>query len=54
MIHIQLDTGCDVKSRKVIEKATKESRNNATKSLLTELLNDQILNKNLGSIILGY
>ncbi|CAB4469016.1 unnamed protein product [Rhizophagus irregularis] len=49
---IELYTECELKLRKVIKKAIKESRSSATKFLLTELTNDQMLNENFGSMIL--
>ncbi|CAB4445538.1 unnamed protein product [Rhizophagus irregularis] len=49
---IELYTDCELKLRKVIKKAIKESRSSATKFLLTELTNDQMLNENFGSMIL--
>ncbi|CAG8578365.1 8631_t:CDS:1 [Funneliformis caledonium] len=49
---IELNTECELKLRKVIKKAIKESRCSAIKLLLTELTNDQILNVNLGCMFL--
>ncbi len=49
---IEVDTECELKLRKVIKKAIKESHSSATNLLLTELTNDQMLNENLGFMIL--
>jgi len=49
---IEVDTECELKLRKVIKKAIKESHSSATNLLLTELTNDQMLNENLNFMIL--
>ncbi|CAB5389647.1 unnamed protein product [Rhizophagus irregularis] len=49
---IELSSECETKFRKAIKQATKEPRQKAIKLLLTELLNDETLDENLGSVIL--
>ncbi|CAG8640454.1 12319_t:CDS:2 [Ambispora gerdemannii] len=49
---IGFDSECENVLRKVIKKAIKESRGDATKLLLSELANSQTLDENLGSVIL--